>query len=463
MLSAGALVVWSVYTDRVTASLLSVLERMQAPEGIAAGVTGLVRMLKVVLLAAVSAVVGLLLLLSIYRKQQVQQKRRAFRYADWPHGCRVHAYVGSTATLLLLLWLISAGLACVLFFAATGGGVALVGDMAASRAFRQAVLGNVTVTHVDTNETVTRLSEASVEFKLRMAQTPAQLRLAPWFGGLEKGIGQLLDTAVQDIGASSYCPAYCLDMSPLASLMPWVNSTSMQTCACGQQTLLELQQQFSRTSKDALAACIALAVLLLSASWMLLYGVASCVSARRDHQDAHHFCKDEQQTAHQRNHRVRNWMRAAPQPTYGVHAAAAGSAYSGNGAGGIGGKGRVAERSSGGGFDVGGDQQRQAQLMAPELHGSLSPSPRKGSCKGKEDWPAAPAAADSRAVGDVEQPTLRHSDQLPGMSTGLQAGVIDTLYSSMASSTTAQQQQQQQQHHVQLQPPRRRWNNSWRR
>lgn len=197
----------SVYTDRVTASLLSVLERMQAPEGIAAGVTGLVRMLKVVLLAAVSAVVGLLLLLSIYRKQQVQQKRRAFRYAgecvggsgiaavtatnssdsihphleighqnhhmiqtlyalrcvampctcpttgcccckaptpivlpicsaDWPHGCRVHAYVGSTATLLLLLWLISAGLACVLFFAATGGGVALVGDMAASRAFR---------------------------------------------------------------------------------------------------------------------------------------------------------------------------------------------------------------------------------------------------------------------------------------------------------------------------------------
>jgi hypothetical protein len=48
----------------------------------------------------------------------------------------VHAYVGSTATLLLLLWLISAGLACVLCFAATSGGVALVGDMAASRAFR---------------------------------------------------------------------------------------------------------------------------------------------------------------------------------------------------------------------------------------------------------------------------------------------------------------------------------------
>jgi hypothetical protein len=48
----------------------------------------------------------------------------------------VHAYVGSTSALLLLLWLISAGLACVLCFAATSGGVALVGDMAASRAFR---------------------------------------------------------------------------------------------------------------------------------------------------------------------------------------------------------------------------------------------------------------------------------------------------------------------------------------
>jgi hypothetical protein len=63
------------------ASLLSVLERMRAPEGIAAGVNDFVRMLKVVMLAAVSAVVGLLFLLSIYREQQVQQKRRAFRYS----------------------------------------------------------------------------------------------------------------------------------------------------------------------------------------------------------------------------------------------------------------------------------------------------------------------------------------------------------------------------------------------
>lgn len=71
----------SVHSDRVTASLLSVLERMRAPESIAAGVNGFVKMLKVVLLAAVSAVVGLLLLLFIYRQQQVQQKRRALRYA----------------------------------------------------------------------------------------------------------------------------------------------------------------------------------------------------------------------------------------------------------------------------------------------------------------------------------------------------------------------------------------------
>jgi hypothetical protein len=41
----------------------------------------------------------------------------------------------------------------------------------------------------------------------------------------------------------------------------------MNTCLCGQQTLFELQQQFSRTFKDALAACIALAVLLLSGEW----------------------------------------------------------------------------------------------------------------------------------------------------------------------------------------------------
>jgi hypothetical protein len=71
------------------------------------------------------------------------------------------------------------------------------------------------------NETVTRLAEGSAEFKRRMAETPAQLRLAPWFGGLESGIGKLLDTAVQDISASSYCPAYCLDMSPVASECGW--------------------------------------------------------------------------------------------------------------------------------------------------------------------------------------------------------------------------------------------------
>jgi hypothetical protein len=54
-----------------------------------------------------------------------------------------------------------------------------------------------------------------------------------------------------------------------AGLMPWVNTTSMNTCTCGQQTLFELQQQFSRTFKDALAACLALAVMLLSGeqSW----------------------------------------------------------------------------------------------------------------------------------------------------------------------------------------------------
>jgi hypothetical protein len=84
------------------------------------------------------------------------------------------------------------------------------------------VLGNVTATHVNVNETITRLTEASAEFKRRMAETPAQLRLAPWFGGLESGIGKLLDTTVQDIGASSYCPAHCLDMSPVASKCQWV-------------------------------------------------------------------------------------------------------------------------------------------------------------------------------------------------------------------------------------------------
>jgi hypothetical protein len=59
---------------------------MRAPEGIAAGVNAFVRKLKVVMLAAVSAVVGLLFLLSIYRQQQVQQKRRAFRYAGGQLG-----------------------------------------------------------------------------------------------------------------------------------------------------------------------------------------------------------------------------------------------------------------------------------------------------------------------------------------------------------------------------------------
>lgn len=55
-----------------------------------------------------------------------------------------------------------------------------------------------------------------------------------------------------------------LPASTPVGLMPWVNSTTLNTCVCGQQTLFELQQQFSRTFKDALAACVALAVLLLS-------------------------------------------------------------------------------------------------------------------------------------------------------------------------------------------------------
>lgn len=128
-----------------------------------------------------------------------------------------------------------------------------------------------------------------------------------------------------------------------------------------------------------------------------MYGVGSCASARRDHQAARLSFENEQQTAHQRDHRVRNWMRAAPQHTYSPYPATAGEYYRGS-RGGVGAGGRMAERSSGGGFDVGGDQQRQVQLMAPELRSSLSPSPRKASCKSKEDWPSATAAADSRLV-----------------------------------------------------------------
>jgi hypothetical protein len=62
---------------------------MRASEGIAAGINEFARMLKVVTLAAVSAVVGLLFMLSIYRQQQVQQKRRAFRYAGRDLGGRL--------------------------------------------------------------------------------------------------------------------------------------------------------------------------------------------------------------------------------------------------------------------------------------------------------------------------------------------------------------------------------------
>jgi hypothetical protein len=135
-----------------------------------------------------------------------------------------------------------------------------------------------------------------------------------------------------------------------------------------------------------------------------VYGVASCVAARRDHQDARLFFESEQQqTVHQRDHRVRNWMRAAPQPSYSAYPATAGEYYAGgSGAGGLGVSSRLAERSSGGGFDVGSDQQRQAQLIAPDLRSSLSPSPRKGSCKSKEDWPSATEAGDSRLVSKHE-------------------------------------------------------------
>lgn len=81
---------------------------------------------------------------------------------------------------------------------------------------RLTIQGNVTATHSPMNDTVDRLNKATDEYKTRMAAVPAQLRLAPWFGNLERGVAELMEGATKDIAVSSYCSNHCLDMSSLA-------------------------------------------------------------------------------------------------------------------------------------------------------------------------------------------------------------------------------------------------------
>lgn len=69
-------------TDKVITSLVSILERIQAPATVAAGITRLASVLKISTVAAVSAVAFLLLLLALYRKRQLRQKRLALKYAS---------------------------------------------------------------------------------------------------------------------------------------------------------------------------------------------------------------------------------------------------------------------------------------------------------------------------------------------------------------------------------------------
>lgn len=85
---------------------------------------------------------------------------------------------------------------------------------------------------------------------------------------------------------------------------------------------------------------------------MLMHGVADCVSARRDHQEAHFF-QHEHQQAHRRESRIRSWVNSS-------------SSHS---------------------FDIKADQRRQEQLIAPELRASLSPKKQVA-----QEW---------QAVGDV--------------------------------------------------------------
>lgn len=108
-----------------------------------------------------------------------------------------------------------------------------------------------------------------------------------------------------------------------------------------------------------------------------MHGVTNCVSARRDHVDALFFSS---QPGHcgsdtQPESRIRNWMRSSHSPE---------------------------DPSAGGAFDVKADQQRQTQLLAPELRPSVSP--RKASFKPSgssrdNDWLAA---GDARMVGGTK-------------------------------------------------------------
>lgn len=73
-------------------------------------------------------------------------------------------------------------------------------------------------------------------------------------------------------------------------------------------------------------------LVLLPGSWMLMHGVADCVSAGRDHHDATYF-QCEHQHAHRRESRILNWVHSSPASS----------------------------------VDIKADQHKQEQLIAPEI------------------------------------------------------------------------------------------------
>ena len=88
-----------VYTDRLIAALLAVLNLIKAPVALGSQLSGVVDTVQVAVVAAVSAVMALLLLTAIIRQRQVRQKTRALTYTGTigPTGSCFSARTGSTA------------------------------------------------------------------------------------------------------------------------------------------------------------------------------------------------------------------------------------------------------------------------------------------------------------------------------------------------------------------------------
>lgn len=158
-----------VHTAQIVQAAVALLSLLGAPQTHSDALRSSTRLLQTLVVAVVSALVGLALVLAAVRQHQVVRKARSLTpagasrqpqqrggcmvhaaaatlrvasaaccccTADWWHGWRARLYVAAYAMLLAALWVVAAALVGLLCAGATVTLLALAGDAAAGAALR---------------------------------------------------------------------------------------------------------------------------------------------------------------------------------------------------------------------------------------------------------------------------------------------------------------------------------------